>query len=61
MVQYKVTLVITDKLANAPRRGERESIRYRVLKSVSTGPAALSLGSRATLATLRSVRVRRVA
>jgi hypothetical protein len=52
MVRYKVTLAITDSVAKAPRRGARETHRYRLLKLLSP---------HVSLATLRSLRIRRVA
>lgn len=51
MAQYKVTLTITEGNKRSQRRGEREAIRYRVLKMI--------IGE--SLATLRSLRIRKVA
>lgn len=52
MAQYKVTLRITEGSKRTQKRGERETVRYRILKAISGGES---------LATLRSVRIRKVA
>ena len=51
MAQYKVTLTIKTE-TKAPRRGEREALRYRLLSLMNH--ESISQGTR------RSVRVRRV-
>ena len=59
MALYKITLKITEGSKRSQRRGERETVRYRILKAISGG--ASPSGSGESLATLRSLRIRKVA
>ena len=54
MAQYSITLKITEGDKRAQKRGERETVRYRILKAISGGFPGVSLGD------LRSVRIRKV-
>lgn len=51
MARYSITLKITEGDKRAQKRGERETVRYRILKAISGE----------SLATLRSVSIRKVA
>ena len=44
MEQYKITLRITEGNKRTWKRGERETIRYRILKAISGGFPGVSLG-----------------
>jgi len=60
MAQYRITMTVRTE-NKAPRRGERESLRYRVLSLMNREGVSEQLGCEsAAQATRRSVTVKRV-
>ena len=61
MATYKVTLKITEGKRSEQRRGERETLRYRLLKLLDGSAIRLLDHEGISQATRRSLRIRRTA